>query len=248
MTDRPILFSGPMVRATLDGSKTLTRRVMNPQPVQTLPRRDRGKIKRATPDGEDWDVVYPPGWLWLASKWRRCFSAGDESRLMDALRNHRWGPFGLPGTRLWVRETFALHRIHDPVSPSKVMPTLLTDRWFAADGAPPDGSGRWRPSIHMPRWASRITLEVTDVRVERLQDISEDDAEAEGIERGEDFFQCPTWKNYQPDDEAASWFPDDPVGAFRTLWDSINGKRPGCAWDDNPWVWVVEFKRLEAQS
>ena len=95
----------------------------------------------------------------------------------------------------------------------------------------------------MPRWASRTILEVVSVRVERLRDITEDDAQAEGIDRGEDFFQCETWKNYQPDSEEASWFPDDPVGSFRTLWDSINGDKPGRAWKDNPWVWVVEFRR-----
>ena len=147
-------------------------------------------------------------------------------------------PYGAPGDALWVRETWA------PLG------DILTEvigrpRVFRADAdLVRDDSGdrvgwwlgetflegserpfRWRPSLHMPRWASRITLDVVSVRVERLQAISEADAEAEGV---------------SADLESRTLARD----AFRELWDSINGKRPGCSWDDDPWVWVVEFRRI----
>jgi hypothetical protein len=125
----------------------------------------------------------------------------------------RW-PYGDRGDRLWVRETWRVgsdNRVH-----------------YRADE--PDGGGPWRPSIFMPRGASRITLVVTDVRPERLQDISEGDAEREGV----DGPSC--------SDEAYGWYPS---GSFRDLWISLNGKRPGCSWADNPWVWVLTFERVE---
>ena len=99
----------------------------------------------------------------------------------------------------------------------------------------------WRPSTHMPRWASRITLEVTGVLVERLQDISEKDAQAEGIERTEDFFGCPCWRVYGEPDGGDVVAPDDPIGSYRSLWESING--PG-SWEQNPFVWVINFRRV----
>lgn len=134
-------------------------------------------------------------------------------------------PYGQPGDRLWVRETWALH-VH----------AMSADRdedgpfVYAADGQRALSmrlSSKWTPSIHMPRWASRITLEVTGVRVERLQDISEADAQAEG---------CAFPLAYEG--------PDPPYRtAYARLWESINGAG---SWDANPWVWVVEFKRVEA--
>ena len=133
-------------------------------------------------------------------------------------------PYGQPGDRLWVREAFedcesALH--------SCVI--------YRADGGAP--GTKWTPSIHMPRWASRITLEVTGVRVERLQDISEADAIREGIElRGFGGFAWYTGR------DAAKSFTTNPVTSYSSLWESINGLG---SWDANPWVWVVEFKRVE---
>lgn len=92
---------------------------------------------------------------------------------------------------------------------------------------------RWKPSIYMPRWASRITLEISDVLVERVQDISEEDAEAEGV------------FDTLPEDTNPLMMASD---AFCLLWEDINGKKAGCSWEDNPWVWVVEFKRLEGSK
>ncbi|MHB0973915.1 MAG: ASCH domain-containing protein [Thiobacillus sp.] len=122
-------------------------------------------------------------------------------------------PYGQPGDQLWVRETFA---------------PMTTGYAYLADPVWRDSpSGRWHPSIHMPRVASRITLEIVSVRVERLQDISESDALAEGV--SPDMGLC--WQSGD----------DTPRGMYGELWESING--PG-SWDANPWVWVVEFKRV----
>lgn len=180
MKERPILFSGPMVRAILDGRKTQTRRIVKPQPTNDY-------------------VTFMP----LSSELVGVTKHGGP------IDNRGWlhCPYGKTGDRLWVRETWC-----PDVEP-------YTFRYKADGGEPLE---RWRPSIHMPRWASRITLEVVSVRVERLQDISEEDALAEGItlvERG-----------------------TSPVDQFNKLWESING--PG-SWEANPWVWVVSFKRIE---
>ena len=219
MKERPILFSAPMVRAILAGAKTQTRRVVKPP------------IGYRCPDAmKHWtDVNFQNGRpVWLvrgeagAFKWMPC-------------------PYGQPGDRLWVRETWAAHWMYDDV-PHSVARSNRCDlqrtdnRWFAADGdgAPsqhgsePNGlRGRWRPSIHTPRWASRITLEITGVRVERLQDIRETDAQAEGAE-----------PLLVPPDGGSTVYTE----GYRHLWEQING--PG-SWDANPFVWVVEFRRAK---
>ncbi|HHT2831407.1 TPA: morphogenetic protein [Klebsiella aerogenes] len=135
-------------------------------------------------------------------------------------------PFGGVGDRIWVRETWARYNI-DQDSHDMAYRATAPEDW-------PEG-GRWRPSIHMPRWASRILLEITDVRVERLREISQSDAEAEGVEKLKKGF----WKNYQP-----GWteFQLTARGSFATLWKSIYGDE---SWYADPWVWVIEFKRVE---
>jgi hypothetical protein len=149
------------------------------------------------------------------------------------------------GQRLWGKETYAVGACADGFAPRELHPpTWLRDNgglWFPADGTEPTSPiserGKTRVSIHMPRWASRLTLEVLSVRLERLQDISDEDAKSEGIER-------------HNDDGVTYYGPLNagdarPVEAFRHLWDSINGERTGCSWQANPWVWRVEFKRAE---
>jgi len=153
-------------------------------------------------------------------------------------------PYGVPGDRLWVREAWGA---------SARKPSEGDRIWYRADNDRPTWAGdRWRPSIHMPRWASRILLEVTDVRVERVQEISEGDAVAEGV--------MPNWP-LDPDEwlaESHGYMPycthhpepcdcheaANAVDSFRGLWNSINANR-GFAWSDNPWVWAVAFKVLE---
>lgn len=143
-------------------------------------------------------------------------------------------PYGQPGDRLWVRETWQAVSGNDRAR--HIMTHPRPDRgWLEYAATPRDDEPayKWRPSIHMPRWASRITLEVTGVRVERLQGISEADAIAEGVEQ----FPDGKFPNYL----SPSGYAGNSVSSYRTLWESING--PG-TWNANPWVWLVEFKKL----
>jgi len=146
-------------------------------------------------------------------------------------------PYGRPGDLLWVRERFFPDETGGP-------PYYAADYLGTESGTPcePGEPWRWKPSIHMPRWASRLTLEVTGVRVERLQDISEADALAEGVELLGDGW----WLMDSPYHDVVEHGTPDPSHKYRyhfaALWDSINGKRPGCSWADNPWVWVVAYE------
>ncbi|HBO1246099.1 TPA: hypothetical protein L4E97_004786 [Pseudomonas aeruginosa] len=203
MKERPILFTGPMVRAILEGRKTVTRRVMKPQPDFL-----GSMVDPNTPF--------------------KTLDAGLHARITC--------PHGQPDDRLWVREAWAADAQVDAIAPRD----LSQDEpiWYPADfsvrqtGCSMISKGRGRPSIHMPRWASRILLEITAVRIERLQDISEKQALAEGVElEGEGV--C--WAG------AAGTASDSPVESFRLLWELINGAG---SWNANPWVWVVEFKRV----
>ena len=199
--ERPILFSGPLVRAILDGRKTVTRRVMKPPPIYV-------------PEKDAWVQVDNQG------------------------RGSMRKPYGIPGDRLWVRETFRLDRKYDTMSPSearehaiaKVLPLVYEtradgERWIAMSPGDPGEfrPGKWRPSIHMPRWASRIDLEVLSVRAERLWEITDG---AEVLEEG---------------------VLTSSKDGFANLWDEINAKRDGgaYAWARNPWVWRVEFRRID---
>lgn len=211
MKQRPILFQGAMVRALLNGTKTQTRRVVRKQFAH-----DATPAEVAATSPEGWQISGHSG-LW----WDDAGACID-----DAVRC----PYGQPGDQLWVRETWAqlsakeldVEPMFDPAFVyfaqtkwDKAVQYLCADgvaRWALPK--------RWKPSIHMPRVASRITLEITGVRVERLQDIGEADALAEGIDQ----------------DTCA------PVATYRDLWESINGH---ASWDLNPWVWVVEFKRVQ---
>lgn len=198
MKERPILFSAPMVRALLAGTKTQTRRVVKPP-------RNRSAF-----------VLLDHGKGWWPYQ-----SDDGESELCDDGMEHPYTcPYGQPGDRLWVREAF----MHEPADyrweASVSIPCRPASTVYRADFHESQPGEGWKPSIHMPRSLSRILLEVTAVRVERLQDISESDAMAEGCYTDP---ACPAYD------------------AYRSLWEQING--PG-SWDANPWVWVVEFKRV----
>jgi hypothetical protein len=202
MKERPILFSGSMVRAILSGVKFQTRRVVKPQPEWVEP-----ETVWQQADGHS-----GPGWY-----------AHNEDYPEEGSLFYRC-PYGQPSDRLWVRENFC-----DVASEGS--PRRLQEVMYRADGdTSRDVVPRWSPSIHMPRWASRITLEITDVRVERLQDISEEDAIAEGVKWfSSGAVECPG-------------MPETPVDAYRSLWEKISGSG---SWEKNPWVWCISFKRTE---
>lgn len=198
MTERPILFSAPMVRAILGGAKTQTRRVMKPQPRPT--------------DGWDWSWPLPGRNITAGTM--NCWRDDQKPTLFP------YCPYGRPGDRLWVKETWA------QVSTGEGTHSLV----YRADS---EAQVRWRSSIFMPRWASRISLELTDIRVERLQAISDADCEIEGVRPSVDG----TGKDWR--DDETGW-----RRTYRQLWDSLNAKR-GHGWDTNPWVWVIEFRRID---
>jgi len=204
MKERPILFSGSMVRALLAGTKTQTRRVVKMKHYHQIEERD---------DGSPWPWMYD--------------GEREENSWMHC-------PYGQPGDRLWVRETFAPRTLGAWSVLDQHMKPL-----YRADADRPEWKRIWRPSIHMPRWASRITLEITSVRVERLQDISEADAQADGVAQ--------VVRDRLPVQQCGEYdaIDVDPVELYRDLWESING--PG-SWDANPWVWVLEFRRLNAEQ
>lgn len=240
MADRPILFSAPMVRALLDGRKTQTRRIMKVQPPlqEDFPHSVMG-INRAVADGvkmyslNDYDRLPKHPTKWDLDVSVGVFRDAGFPMVYDAR-------FAV-GDRLYVREEWSTHPSVDKLKPSLLgdgTPTYYraTYEWSPSDviGAP---FGRRRAGMHMPRWASRLTLTVTDVRVERLQDCSEADAIAEGLKHDidADSHDEPTefWKGA----DVLPWHRD-PVEAYADLWDHINGAG---AWDANPWVVAVSF-------
>jgi hypothetical protein len=213
MADRPILFSAPMVRALLAGIKTQTRRALRPQP-DWLPEVHSTR-------NDNGPFFWPVGAL------------GQQCGRPVLASEARY----VVGDRLWVREAFSYSfAVKDDVEARHLMPV-----WYWADSDPDHGDwSKPKPSIHMPRWASRLTLTVTDVRVERLQDISEDDAQAEGRAPCSRCGDC-GWVNSGPDGgwqctEHLCGAPDREW--YAELWDSINGPD---AWEANPWVVAVSF-------
>lgn len=211
MKERPILFKAEMVRAILSGKKTQTRRALK------LPR-GCSWYEGLGGEHDGWweDSAHPEGW-WHVSE-MRC-------------------PYGQPGDRLWVRETWfdAESALHSCVL-------------YKASDDHPSNEVVWRSPIHMPRWASRILLEVASVRVERLQDISEVDAIAEGMlslrNQAWDRLHFPEWRYLFEEAVAKNKRPPlgpSPKQCYEALWNSIHGPD---AWDANPWVWVVEFKQI----
>lgn len=208
MKERPILFGAPMVRALLAGTKTQTRRVV------ALPRKRESFVV----------LDYGNGW------WPYESDDGESELCDDGMEHPYTCPYGQPGDRLWVRETWRTVAESDAIPPRDLTPAHRI--WYEADEPHQRGFGKLRPSMFMPRWASRILLEVTAVRVERLQDISKADAEAEGIER-----DGSAWRHYT---RPCRFACTDPRMSYQTLWELINGAG---SWDANPFVWVVEFKR-----
>lgn len=215
MKSRQILFTAPMVRAILDGSKTQTRRI--------------GKCQKddATELAVEYSMHATRGEVAVATY--RAFPDGGSAR---------WGlcecPYGIQGDRLWVRETFQfVHANSDGQRNTFSSATPFTQhdyKWIEYAATPKDNEPppKWKPSIFMPRWVSRITLEIVSVRVERLKTISPHDCFQEGV-------RCPGCDSsgHEPCVEM--------VGKYKKLWESLNGKG---SWKKNPWVWVITFKRI----
>ncbi len=216
--ERPILFSGPMVRAILAGVKTQTRRFVHESGSQHAFWGHR---------------AYEPIEI-RHRKWS--FRCKDDRALATAAMGapHFKCPYGTEGDRLWVREGFRYKPEHDNYYFDADSKGMGQDAYIRLSGS----KRQIWPAIFMPRWASRITLEITDVRVQRLQDISEEDAMAEGCTKVRD--ACYVFRG-TPSDEAGIWHTS-PITAFAMLWDSINGKKH--PWEYNPWVWCVGFRRI----
>lgn len=254
MKERPILFSAPMVRAILAGTKTQTRRILKPGPRQEWLEPDFLQTcgaKIAWADGRLGVQVLQPGGG--PATWIAC-------------------PFGAPGDQLWGREAWKPHSLYAHMKPSEMPQAKVFYR--ADDGYAPSNTP-WVPGIHMPRWASRILMEITDVRVERLQDISEADAIAEGLYRStptpDDFewlqahnderglettpeelaeFAKGVWMapgvpqgfGLTPEERRRDQWGPTPQFCYQLIWEHINGHG---SWEANPWVWVVEFAQQE---
>lgn len=245
MTERGMIFNAEMVRAILDGRKTQTRRIMKVQPES-----NQLGLLLITDSTKHSDIG--------KYHWAESNATGNHvrSKLFSC-------PFGAVGDRIWVRETWAILGNEDGCcidweeklckaderSAARIYRASCEQRpgnyglWSIPDDADwkphtkdYQYEGAWRPSIHMPRWANRILLEITDVRVERLNAISEEDARAEGIIDG----GCLNCGEPEPC-ECANPEPDA-TDAFAYLWQSIYGQE---SWNANPWVWVIEFKRVE---
>ena len=226
--ERPILFSAPMVRAILDGRKTVTRRPVKGWQVPT----------------QDTTVAAGERHRWMAIAQRDprygfgVFGA-TEAECAKELEEFAPCPYGRRGERLWVREAWAADAQVDAVAPRDL--SQGEPIWYPADGAIRQTgcamlrTGKGRPSIHMPRWACRILLEITDVRVERLQDISEEQALAEGVRLYTDHAELGDWFHV----EGIDTYSASARKSFELLWSSINGAD---SWDANPWVWAVSFR------
>lgn len=244
---KPILMKGELVSQTLAGTKTQTRRVVRPQPPVS--------VTDIISNCSDFVAAYP------------------NRKAIQPFLYRTKSPYGYPGDILWVRETHAkyqvVHRVTKPgngASYSEIGDgeiayradgygtieefkehVMLTSGFASGVEAVEVYRDRWLPSIHMPKWACRLFLRITDIRVERVQDISEDDAIAEGIDMESEFASlciniegCSAHSNDLTQGSAV-------MSVFQDLWDSINLKR-GYGWDVNPWVWVVEYEVCKANK
>ncbi len=213
--ERPMLFSSEMVKAIIQNRKSQTRRVLRPQPFQAS----------------------TGSWFW---------SSGDNHHVWSDHpfpHIHLDCPYGSPGDRLWVRETFCIDHFEYLGKLKGLPPPGRSHIYYAADGEDlcsqipecdcSDGCIPWRPSIHMPRWASRLDLEIKSIRVERLQDITEAEIAAEGFFK-QDNLWCVT-ENFPAS--------NNPLYAWELYWNLLNSER-GYPWAANPWGWVIEFRKL----
>lgn len=232
MRERPILFSGEMVRRILDGTKTKTRRIVQ-SPAKNMQRAGMQVIKHRAP-GDRWyrDCVW--------SMRNRMGVWGDYTHEKFLALC----PYGEPGDRLWVRETWSIASGNGRRVVYRA--DVGTDRWPPTVLVPSDDAKVWKPSIHMKRADARIFLEITEVRVERLQAITPEDVAAEGMTilvAGDTrcvLVPLSRWEEWERTEKSAA---DAIRLQFANLWDGINGKR--APWSADPWVWVLSFRRVQ---
>lgn len=267
----PILYQTEMVRAIVreaekpGAGKTMTRRLLVPNRVRFFDGRGSAwrpsdeQLAHALTDVRDVRRIDGDTWTWQ----------GKAYPYQEPATHTTWFAHisPAPGDLLWVREAWRVSQTHDYMKPAELPPRRMTMLYVAGgsmggvsspprvgdrpaaeylhDAAYPQGvpswAGRRRPGMFLPRWASRLTLEVVDVRIERLQDISDGDALAEGIEKDHAVGMPKVWgwRDYLRGDEIAKRHYADPRESFRTLWSSINGSS---SWEANPWVMVIVFK------
>ena len=248
MKERPIIFNGEMIRAILDGRKTQTRRPVRPQPQLDESRYEHGFWMRDYDVPEDWvymhrranGIIYP-----LDNSAIECpYSVGDRLWVRETWRVGAWSEntgslaidYRADGycRAEWIEipdddgDIFNMYWVQSTDDAEKVFGRQELYSWEIGQSP-----CRWRPSIHMPRWASRITLEITEVRIQRVQEITEEDARAEGID-----MDIPLMPH------VPGMGATHPSAVFSDLWDSIYAKR-GFGWDSNPAVWVIEFRRVD---
>ncbi len=228
MREHPLLMQGPLVRATLAGLKTQTRRPVQPWLGRNPPLWSRLLDQDGRPDFDWGELLY---YGQDEDSLRHGFGFDDSGH--GCPENDAWltSPIGQVGDRLWVRETWTA-AMHDPKGPADCLYRADDNR-----GVEDLAEAKWTPSIHMPRWACRLVLPLVSVRVERVQDITEEDARAEGVElisSGPDW-EC--WMGYGPHGSCKS-----ARESFRSLWVSIYGQE---SWDANPWAWVAEWEDIE---
>ena len=235
MKERPILFNGPMVRAILEGRKTQTRRILKRQPDDFHDTSDRRSYLTNT------EILN--------------FEEGSVAQFFYTMgeQEDHLCQYGQPGDRLWVRETWKPDPSFGYPQRTKISEidqgTNILYRATLPEEHPKYSWQKWKPSIHIPRWASRITLEITDIRVERLNDISDEDAISEGLssitkDGGITVKYGIPDHDGLPGGDGWPWreWEIDPSFAFSKLWESINGEG---SWGCDPWVWVISFKKVE---
>ena len=223
--ERPIIFSSEMIRAILDNRKRQTRRVVKFRTKSAKlfgQQQEHFELKSAYPAREKGWIFWSSDSPGLAEFTKRAYSDGITS------------PYGEPGDRLWVKEAWYTSKKYDPLPPAKFPVEAKTIFRYLGSRAKPEWAGRTRSARFMPRWASRITLEIVNVRVERLQDVSDDDAKAEGFEYyGETLFK----------DYGEILAEHTAIYKYASYWDLLNA-RQGFLWKSNPWVWMIEFRML----
>lgn len=218
MKEIPMLFSTPMVQAILEERKTVTRRVIKPQPIKSEgPSIDNPAFR----EGD---------WIWSGKFSGHTIISNKKNGPTDYAKDY--SPYGQPGDILWVRETWCRD--------------LEAEGQFLYRATEPEaqdldtGGSPWKPSIHMPKVACRLKLDVISIDVERLHEITEEDAIREGVGAG--FQMNAGWPDYtQIKNGVCTVTQDSARMSYATLWDSINGKG---SWDKNPWVWRIEFKKI----